>query len=66
MGRVMGLEPMIFWATTRRVNPYTTPAMSAHQAAQVDITTIALGGQGSWDKGVGQSHEGIARLEGIG
>ena len=50
LGRVMGLEPMIFWATTRRVNPYTTPAMSAHQAAQVDITTIALGGQGSWDK----------------
>ena len=28
VGRVMGLEPMIFWATTRRVNPYTTPAMS--------------------------------------
>ena len=23
----MGLEPTIFWATTRRVNPYTTPAI---------------------------------------
>ena len=26
-GRVVGFEPTIFWATTRRVNPYTTPAM---------------------------------------
>lgn len=23
----MGIEPMIFWATTRRVNRYTTPAI---------------------------------------
>ena len=27
LGRVMGFEPTIFWATTRRVNRYTTPAM---------------------------------------
>lgn len=29
LGRVVGFEPTIFWATTRRVNPYTTPAMHA-------------------------------------
>ena len=28
VGRVMGFEPTIFWATTRRVNHYTTPATS--------------------------------------
>jgi hypothetical protein len=27
VGRVVGFEPTIFWATTRRVNPYTIPAM---------------------------------------
>lgn len=27
LGRLVGFEPTIFWATTRRVNPYTTAAM---------------------------------------
>ena len=29
LGRLVGFEPTIFWATTRRVNPYTTAAMIA-------------------------------------
>ena len=28
LGRVVGFEPTISWATTRRVNPYTTPAIT--------------------------------------
>ena len=30
MGRTEGIEPSIFWATTRRVNRYATPAMNAN------------------------------------
>ncbi len=32
LGRVVGFEPTIFWATTRRVNPYTTPAITEANA----------------------------------
>lgn len=31
-GRLVGFEPTIFWATTRRVNPYTTAAMYVRNA----------------------------------
>ena len=46
MGRVMGLEPMIFWATTRRVNPYTTPAIvRTHKGPRQNSTIVARRGQ---------------------
>lgn len=37
-GRVVGFEPTIFWATTRRVNPYTTPAKIPEMLSYVPIS----------------------------
>ncbi len=32
---MVGFEPTIFWATTRRVNPYTTSAIKTRENATI-------------------------------
>jgi hypothetical protein len=46
-GRMVGFEPTIFWATTRRVNPYTTSAImpvqstTAAEEGQIRVTLVS-------------------------
>ncbi len=50
LGRVMGLEPTIFWVTTRRVNHYATPAMPALFPCRGDSNIPSLMGQAEFRK----------------